>query len=92
VSGQFKACRDALVSDLRAVRTEVVVQEDFQQHGRSLLEKLEDYIAGCDLVIVLVGSAYGFAPEKEALPQGTPPHSYAQWEYFFSQGERLNKL
>jgi hypothetical protein len=31
VSDQFKACRDALRSDLSAVVAEVVVQEDFQQ-------------------------------------------------------------
>jgi WD40 repeat protein len=91
VSGQFKACRDALASDLRAVGAEVVVQEDFQQHGRSLLEKLEEYIAGCDRVIVLVGNAYGCAPEPEARPTGRPLRSYTQWEYFFSQGERLDK-
>src|SRR5262245_42765689 len=41
VSGEFKACRDALASDLRAVGAEVMVQEDFQQSGRTLLEKLE---------------------------------------------------
>jgi hypothetical protein len=60
VSGQFKACRDALRSDLSAVGAEVVVQEDFQQHGASLLEKLERYIPSCDRIIALVGDAYGF--------------------------------
>ena len=55
VSGQFKACRDALRSDLIAVGAEVVVQEDFQLHGASLLEKLERYIGSCDRIIALVG-------------------------------------
>jgi hypothetical protein len=45
VSKQFKACRDALASDLRAVGAEVVAQQDFTQAGGSLLEKLEAYIA-----------------------------------------------
>lgn len=91
VSDQFKACRDAIASDLRAVGAEVVVQEDFQQHGRSLLEKLEEYIDTCDRVIVLVGNAYGFAPGPKAQPQGKSSRSYTQWEYFFSQGERLDR-
>ena len=90
VSGEFRACRQALASDLRAVGAEVTVQEDFTQHGRSLLEKLEDYIANCDRVIILVGNAFGFAPEGEAQPKGKPQRSYTQWEYFFSQGERLD--
>jgi hypothetical protein len=90
VSGQFKACRDALRSDLSAVGAEVVVQEDFRQHGASLLEKLERYIASCDRVIALVGDAYGFEPEEPARPVGQPRRSYTQWEYFFGKGERLN--
>src|ERR1700680_805391 len=72
VSGQFEACRDALRSDLSAVGAEVVVHEDFQQHGASLLEKLERYIASCDRIIALVGDAYRehgaaafFAPAKK---------------------------
>src|SRR6185437_2701450 len=57
VSGQFRDCRQALASDLRAMGAEVAVQEDFQQHGRTLLEKLQDYIDGCDRIIALVGDA-----------------------------------
>jgi len=90
VSGQFKACRDQVASDLRAVGAEVAVQEDFQQHGRTPLEKLENYIAGSDRVIALVGDAYGFEPEPDARPYDTPRRSYTQWEYFFAQGERLD--
>jgi tetratricopeptide (TPR) repeat protein len=90
VSSQFKACRDALASDLRAVGAEVVVQEDFQQHGRTLLEKLEQYIASCDRVIALVGDAYGWEPDEAARPAGFPRRSYSQWEYYFTEGERLD--
>ena len=91
VSGQFEACRGALRSDLSAVGAEVVVQEDFQQHGASLLEKLERYIASCDRIIALVGDAYGFEPEETARPAGQPRRSYTQWEYFFAMGERLDR-
>jgi tetratricopeptide (TPR) repeat protein len=90
VSGQFRDCRQALASDLRATGAEVVVQEDFQQHGRTLLEKLEAYIAGCDRVIALVGDAYGYEPPDGARPAGRPRRSYTQWEYEFAQGERLD--
>jgi tetratricopeptide (TPR) repeat protein len=90
VSSQFKACREALRSDLSAVGAKVAVQEDFQQHKASLLEKLERYIASCDRVIALVGDAYGFEPEEPARPLGRPRRSYTQWEYFFAMGERLD--
>ena len=89
VAGQFRDCRNALASDLRAVGAEVTVQEDFQQQGRTLLEKLEAYIAGCDRVIALVGDAYGSEPEPAARRAGRPGRSYSQWEYVFALGERL---
>ena len=88
VSAQFKQCRDALASDLRAVGAEVVVQEDFQQQGRTLLEKLERYIASCDRVVTLIGDAYGCEPDPASVP-GLPRRSYTQWEYSFARGERL---
>ncbi|MBS0476478.1 MAG: tetratricopeptide repeat protein [Proteobacteria bacterium] len=90
VSSQFKACRDALRSDLSTVGAEVVVQEDFQQHGFSLLEKLEQYVASCDRVIALIGDGYGWEPEQSARPAGRPRRSYTQWEYYFARGERLD--
>jgi tetratricopeptide (TPR) repeat protein len=90
VTGQFKQCRDALRSDLSAVGAEVKVQEDFQQHGGLLLEKLRNYIAACDRVIALIGDAYGFEPDEAARPTNRPRRSYTQWEYFFALGERFN--
>jgi tetratricopeptide (TPR) repeat protein len=69
---------------------EVKVQEDFQQHGHTLLEALQEYIVGCDRVIALVGDAYGFEPDEPARPAGRPRRSYTQWEYFFARGERLD--
>lgn len=89
VTRQFKQCRDELASDLRAVGAEVVVQEEFQQYGGSLLVKLESYIASCDRVIALIGDAYGWEPEETARPKNRPRRSYSQWEVFFALGERL---
>ena len=40
VSGPFGECRRALASDLYAMGADVKVQENFQQHGYSLLEAL----------------------------------------------------
>jgi tetratricopeptide (TPR) repeat protein len=90
VSSQFRDCREALTKDLSAVGHMVVVQEHFRQHGRTLLEKLEMLVAGCEAVVVLVGNAYGFEPDEPARPAGRPRWSYSQWEYFFAQGERLD--
>lgn len=89
-SGQFKACREALRSDLYATGAEVVVQEDFTQHPGALLQKLEDLVAGCDRVIALVGTHYGAGPEADVAPAGAQPRSYTQWEYHFARGERLD--
>jgi uncharacterized protein DUF4062 len=88
VSDQFRACRDALAKDLRAVGATVREQEDFVQSPGTLLEKLESEIASCDRVIALVGNAYGKEPEASAFP-GKPRRSYAQWEYLFGRGERI---
>jgi hypothetical protein len=71
-SAQFKVCREELCSDLSTVGAEVVVQEDFRQYGGTLLEKLEQYIASCDRVIALVGSAYSAQLE----PGGSPESIY----------------
>ena len=90
VSGQFKACRDELASDLRKIRCEVRVQEDFQQGPRTLIERLEEYVAQCDRVIALIGDAYGFEASGDAVPPVDPPRSYTQWEYRFAVGDRLH--
>src|SRR6516162_10115145 len=90
VTKQFKECRDALASDHRAIGCEVKVQEDFQQGPRTLIERLEEYVAGCDRVIALVGDAYGFEASGVAVPIVDPPRSYTQWEYFFALGHRLD--
>ena len=90
VSDQFKDCRNALASDLRAIGCEVKVQEDFQQGPRTLIERLEEYVAQCDRIIALVGDAYGFEGSGVAVPAVDPPRSYTQWEYFFALGHRLD--
>ena len=89
VSGQFKSCRDALASDLRAIGCEVKVQEDFQQGGGSLIAQIESYVAQCNRVIAIVGDAYGADASSDAIPPGKPQRSYTQWVYFFAIGERL---
>lgn len=90
VTEQLSECRDTLRSDLAAVGADVMVQDDFQQHGGTLLQKLEAYIASCDRVIALVGSAYGREPEVAAIPDNQPLRSYTQWEYCFAMGGRLD--
>lgn len=91
VSSEFRACRNALASDLRAIGCEVKVQEDFQQGPRTLIEKLEDYIASCDRVIIVLGRCYGFEASGDRVPASNTPRSYTQWEYYFALGERLRR-
>jgi Domain of unknown function (DUF4062) len=92
VSDQFKECRDALASDLRAIGCEVKLQEDFQQGPRTLIERIEEYFAQCDRVIALVGDAYGFEASGVAVPTVDPARSYTQWEYFLALGHRLLQM
>ncbi|MEX2213220.1 MAG: DUF4062 domain-containing protein [Phycisphaeraceae bacterium] len=54
-----------------------VVQEHFPPDYRSLVDFLRAQIERCDLVICLVGFAYGAAPTTE----GGRPRSYTQLEY-----------
>jgi tetratricopeptide (TPR) repeat protein len=89
VTSQFKACRDALASDLRAIGCEVRVQEDFQQGPRTLIEQIEGYVASCDRVIALVGDAFGMEASGSRVPEVMPPRSYTQWEYHFAMGGRI---
>ncbi|AGZ41063.1 SUMF1/EgtB/PvdO family nonheme iron enzyme [Actinoplanes friuliensis] len=88
VSSEFRECRTSLASDLRAMGAEVMLQEDLQQGGRSLLEKLQSYIEFCDRVIYLLGDTYGY--EAPISGGGPAPRSYTQWEYFFAMGEKLD--
>jgi molybdopterin biosynthesis enzyme len=73
VSSQFKECRDALASDLRAIGCEVKVQEDFQQGPDTLIAQIESYVDQCDRVIAVVGTAYGCEATQRAIPKTDPP-------------------
>ena len=95
VSTEFKSYRLRLANQLGALKDhpyEIKVQEDFQQGGYTLLDKLADYIRGCELVIHLAGEACGARPTAEhvqalyrslgeAPPDRLPDWSYTQWEY-----------
>ena len=65
VSSEFKSYRLKLANHLAAAKGgsfEIKVQEDFQQGGFTLLDKLAEYIRECDAVIHLVGDACGARP------------------------------
>ena len=86
VSAQFKPCRDALASDLRASGCTVNVQEDAQQGPRTLVERIAKDIADCDRVILLIGDGYGLDAIGEGLPAGAPQRSITQWEWHLARG------
>ena len=95
VSTEFRSYRLRLANQLGVLKgspCDVKVQEDFQQGGDTLLDKLADYVRECDIVIHLVGNACGARPtpahERTLLrhlgePDDVelPGWSYTQWEY-----------
>jgi hypothetical protein len=98
VSTEFKSYRLRLANQLGALKDhpyEIKVQDDFQQGGHTLLDKLADYVRECDLVIHLAGEACGARPTAEhvqalyrslgeAPPDPLPDLSYTQWEYLLA--------
>jgi tetratricopeptide (TPR) repeat protein len=59
VSNEFRGYRDELRRLLTRPNVVVHVQEDFIATGTKTLDKLDDYISGCDAVIHLVGDMTG---------------------------------
>ena len=57
VSSEFRSYRDRLAEKLVRPNLSVHVQEDFIAAGTETLDKLDDYIQSCDVVIHLVGQA-----------------------------------
>jgi hypothetical protein len=56
---EFRLYRDQLRTDLTRHNVEVKVQEDFNNLGGDMLDKLDVYIAHCDAVVHLVGDMTG---------------------------------
>ena len=70
VSDEFRPYRDLLRADLERHNVHVKVQEDFKNLGGDTLDKLDVYIAHCDVVVHLVGDMTGAIPggrEQAAL-------------------------
>ena len=59
VSDEFRSYRDLLVHDLTRHNVAVKVQEDFNDLGGNMLDKLDTYIAPCDAIVHLVGDRCG---------------------------------
>jgi hypothetical protein len=62
VSAEFKFYREQLRADLTRPNVDVKNQEYFMALGGETLEMLDDYIAGCDAVVHLIGDMTGSAP------------------------------
>lgn len=87
-SADFQEHRKALATDLRGLNHQTMEQEDFQVGTGTLWQKLRDAIEGCDMVIALIGRAYGAEPVPGEAPPTARTHSYTQWEYLLACGER----
>lgn len=59
VSKEFGGYRDALRRHLASADADVKVQEDFVDGPGTLLEKLDDYIQRCQVIIHLIGKGCG---------------------------------
>ena len=64
VSSEFKSARDLVASDLRALKYEVLVQEDFDQEDGPNLRKLHDFVREADVVVAVMDAAQvAFRPD-----------------------------
>jgi hypothetical protein len=59
VSDEFRSYRDLLVHDLTRHNVAAKVQEEFNDLGGNMLDKLDAYVAHCDAVVHLVGDMCG---------------------------------
>jgi hypothetical protein len=94
VSSEFRSARNELTDDFGARDVLVRVQEQFVpgRHAHTLLEALDDYIAGCSTVICVIGRRSGACPTvaeatpfAHLLPDGVGRASYTQWEYLLAR-------
>jgi len=69
VTSEHGPLRRALEHYLTRADCHMVVQEGFSQSADDLVEKLADYIRGCDAVIHLVGASAGFPASQRAVQQ-----------------------
>lgn len=59
VSAEFGSYREAPRKDLERHNVSVKIQQDFIAHNKLTLDKLDEYIRRCDMVIHLVGDMTG---------------------------------
>ena len=93
VTREFGVARDALANKLQARGIVVKVQRSFELGEGSTLDKLHDYIKGCDRVIAVIGTYSGMFPPDDAVTDAfrkmLPAHmtraSMTQWEVIFAR-------
>src|SRR5688572_2391882 len=67
VTAEFKSYRDTLRAKLDRPNVDVKVQEDFMAVGKGTLDKLDEYIRSCDVVIHLIGDMVGTFANDSAI-------------------------
>jgi hypothetical protein len=78
VSDEFRSYHDLLVHDLTRHSVAVKVQEDFNDLGGNMLDKLDIYIAHCDAVVHLVGDMCGSSADETQQRALAAKHSDLQ--------------
>jgi hypothetical protein len=94
VTSEFGRARQEIARSLGAKRFEVKVQEEFEQGGDTLLQKIDDYIRDCQAVVAIVGTRSGAFPQEaeaqefagvaSAAGLEPGPYSYTEWELIFA--------
>ncbi|MCP5142293.1 MAG: tetratricopeptide repeat protein [Chromatiales bacterium] len=108
VSADLGEHRLALARALRRLGLTVDDQAHFSQGDATLLQRLEEYVVGADLVILLVGHEPGAYPQPAQvvrlgdrpiyrqwlIDSGQTAASYTQWEYLFARhhGKRMYRF
>ena len=86
VSDEFKSYGDGLTHALTHRGFLVKRREDFVDNAK-LLETIEEYIRKCEVVICLMGDAFGPEPDPDKALAfadiSKSRHSFIQWEYLF---------
>lgn len=86
VSSEFLQERVQLEDWLERKGLHVSSQENFNQGGSTLWQKLHDEVARCQAVICVMGIEPGW-PSSGELPDGAPERSWTQWEFWLAWGE-----
>jgi formylglycine-generating enzyme required for sulfatase activity len=91
-SRDLREHREAIQKLLKSYCLDVIVQTDYMGGWESTFGEIDGKIARADLVLCLIGAAYG-EPLPQEQPAGIPAsYSWTQYEYWKSGQEKKRRL